>query len=146
MFTGDGMLAVFGVPLPCDPSTEAQAAVEAAFEIKDGLERLNEALIAEGAPTMRVRMGIHSGEALVGSMGSAERIEYAVIGDAVNCASRLESYDKNRHEGVLRVLLSSATLELLPQEFRDTLVLEHWGPIQVKGRDEPLDVSELKFE
>ncbi|QNI98683.1 CHASE2 domain-containing protein [Synechococcus sp. RS9902] len=145
-FTGDGMLAVFGIPLPSDPSTEAQAAVEAACEIKDGLERLNKALIAEGAPTMRVRMGIHSGEALVGSMGSAERIEYAVIGDAVNCASRLESYDKNRHEGVLRVLLSSATLELLPHEFRDTLVLEHWGPIQVKGRNEPLDVSELKFE
>ena len=145
-FTGDGMLAVFGVPLLCDPSTEAQAAIEAAFEINDGLERLNEALIAEGAPTMRVRMGIHSGEALVGSMGSPERIEYAVIGDAVNCASRLESYQKDLHEGVLRVLLSSATLELLPQAFRDKLLLNYWGQIQVKGRDEPLDVSELKFE
>ena len=94
---------------------------------------------------MRVRMGIHSGEALVGSMGSSERIEYAVIGDAVNCASRLESCEKDRHEGILRVLLSSATLDLLPKDFRDTLTLEHWGPIQVKGRDEPLDVSELKF-
>jgi len=145
-FTGDGMLAVFGVPLPGDPSAEAQAAIEAAMEIKNGLDRLNSELIAEGAPTMRVRMGIHSGEALVGSMGSAERIEYAVIGDAVNCASRLESCEKDRHEGVLRVLLSSATLDLLPKEFRDTLTLEHWGPIQVKGRDEPLDVSELKFK
>ena len=144
-FTGDGMLAVFGVPLPGDPSAEAQAAIEAAIEIKDGLERLNAELIAEGAPTMRVRMGIHSGEALVGSMGSSERIEYAVIGDAVNCASRLESCEKDRHEGILRVLLSSATLDLLPKDFRDTLTLEHWGPIQVKGRDEPLDVSELKF-
>ena len=64
----------------------------------------------------------------------------------MNCASRLESYEKDRHEGVLRVLLSSATLELLPQEFRDTLVLKYWGLIQVKGRDEPLDVCELKFE
>jgi len=145
-FTGDGMLAVFGVPLPGDPSAEAQAAVEAAIEIKDGLERLNAELSAEGAPTMRVRMGIHSGEALVGSMGSSERIEYAVIGDAVNCASRLESCEKDRHEGVLRVLLSSATLDLLPQDFRNKLTLEHWGPIQVKGRDEPLDVSELKFD
>ena len=145
-FTGDGMLAVFGVPLPGDPSAEAQAAIEAAFEIKSGLERLNADLKSEGAPTMRVRMGIHSGEALVGSMGSAERLEYAVIGDAVNCASRLESYDKNRHEGVLRVLLSSTTLELLPTEYRASLRLEYWGPVQVKGRDEPLDVSELKFK
>ena len=144
-FTGDGMLAVFGVPLPGDPSKEAQAAIEAAFQINEGLETLNKQLKVEGAPTMRVRMGIHSGEALVGSMGSAERIEYAVIGDAVNCASRLESYDKNRHEGVLRVLLSSATLELLPTEFRESLNLAYWGPIHVKGRDEPLDVSELKF-
>ena len=145
-FTGDGMLAVFGVPIPGDPSAEAQAAIEAAFEIKSGLERLNADLKSEGAPTMRVRMGIHSGEALVGSMGSAERLEYAVIGDAVNCASRLESYDKNRHEGVLRVLLSSTTLELLPTEYRATLSLDYWGPVQVKGRDEPLDVSELKFK
>ena len=144
-FTGDGMLAVFGVPLPGDPSAEAQAAIEAVFEIKVGLEKLNKELKAEGAPSMRVRMGIHSGDALVGSMGSAERIEYAVIGDAVNCASRLESYDKNRHEGILRVLVSSSTLELLKPEFRLSLSLEHWGPVQVKGRDEPLDVSELKF-
>ena len=145
-FTGDGMLAVFGVPLPGDPSAEAQAAIEAAFEIKSGLERLNAELKSEGEPTMRVRMGIHSGEALVGSMGSAERLEYAVIGDAVNCASRLESYDKNRHEGVLRVLLSSTTLELLPTEYRESLSLDYWGPGQGKGRDEPLDVSELKFK
>ena len=145
-FTGDGMLAVFGVPLLGDPSAEAQAAVEAAFQIKEGLETLNEQLKIEGTPIMRVRMGIHSGDALVGSMGSAERIEYAVIGDAVNCASRLESYDKDRHEGVLRVLLSSKTLELLPREFRESLNLNHWGPVHVKGREEPLDVSELKFD
>ena len=145
-FTGDGMLAVFGVPLPGNPSAEAQAAIEAAFEIKEGLENLNVKLQAEGTPTMRVRMGIHSGEALVGSMGSTERIEYAVIGDAVNCASRLESYDKNRHKGVLRVLISSTTLELLPTEFRQSLNLDYWGPIQVKGREEPLEVSQLKFD
>ena len=123
-FTGDGMLAVFGVPIPGDPSAEAQAALEAACEIKSGLERLNAELKSEGAPTMRIRMGIHSGEALVGSIGGAERLEYAVIGDAVNCASRLESHDKNRHEGELRVLLSSTTLELLPTEFRRSLGLE----------------------
>ena len=145
-FTGDGMLAVFGVPLENDTQAEAQAAIEAAKEIKAGLEQLNEQLAQKSEPLMRIRMGIHSGEALVGSMGSAERIEYAVIGDTVNCASRLESLEKNRHEGVLRVLLSSNTLGLLDQNFREALKLESWGEVYVKGRDEPLDVHELKMD
>ena len=145
-FTGDGMLAVFGVPLENDTQAEAQAAIEAAKEIKAGLEQLNQQLAETGDPLMRIRMGIHSGEALVGSMGSAERIEYAVIGDTVNCASRLESLEKQRHKGVLRVLLSSNTLELLNKNFRETLKLEPWGEVHVKGRDEPLDVHELRMD
>ena len=145
-FTGDGMLAVFGVPIAGNQSAEAKAALEAAIEIKAGLETLNEELRREGAPEMRIRLGIHSGEALVGSMGSQERIEYAVIGDTVNCASRLESLEKHRHSGVLRVLLSSNTLAWLPEDFRHSLRIDHWGSIVVKGRDEPLDVNELKFD
>lgn len=145
-FTGDGMLAVFGVPIAGDPPAEAKAAIQAAQEIKAGLDSLNIQLQAEGAPAMRVRMGIHSGEALVGSMGSAERIEYAVIGDAVNCASRLESLEKDVHRDVLRVLLSSTTLELLRPDFIKTLTLEKWGTIQVKGREQPLEVSELRMD
>ena len=145
-FTGDGMLAVFGVPIEGDKSAEAQAALEAAMEIKAGLERLNQELRNAGEPEMHVRLGIHSGEALVGSMGCPARIEYAVIGDTVNCASRLESLEKHRHEGVLRVLISANTLELLPDDFRRSLQLNHWGTFQVKGRDEALDVHELKMD
>ena len=145
-FTGDGMLAVFGVPVAGDQSAEAIAALEAAIEMKAGLETLNDEFRREGAPEMRIRLGIHSGEALVGSMGSQERIEYAVIGDTVNCASRLESLEKHRHSGVLRVLLSSNTLALLPENFRNSLRIDHWGPFVVKGRDEPLDVNELKLD
>jgi adenylate cyclase len=145
-FTGDGMLAVFGVPIEQDISADAQAAIEASREIKAGLEKLNSELRIEGLPEMLIRLGIHSGDALVGSMGSAERIEYAVIGDTVNCASRLESLDKSRHDGVLRVLMSSKTLELLDPEFRKDLILENWGAVQVKGRIEPLEVSELKMD
>ena len=145
-FTGDGMLAVFGVPVRQDPTAEAAAALEAAQEIQAGLEQLNAELLQEGAPEMRVRAGIHSGEALVGSMGSADRIEYAVIGDTVNCASRLESLDKQRHKGVMRVLLSSNTLDILDPTIRQQLQLESWGSVQVKGRDEPLEVSELRMD
>ena len=71
-FTGDGMLAVFGVPVRQDPTAEAAAALEAAREIQ-AAKQLNAELLQEGAPEMRVRAGIHSGEALVGSMGSADR-------------------------------------------------------------------------
>jgi len=144
-FTGDGMLAVFGVPLSQDPAEDARAALEAAQEIQRGLTELNKALAAEGAPAMRMRIGLHSGMVLAGSMGSAERLEYAVIGDTVNCASRLESLDKSRHDGVLRVLVSGQTLTLLPGSIRDSLDLDNWGLIQVKGRDEPLDVYELRM-
>ena len=144
-FTGDGMLAVFGVPIEQDIAADAQAAIEASREIQAGLETLNAEFRDEGLPEMLIRLGIHSGDALVGSMGSAERIEYAVIGDTVNCASRLESLDKHRHDGVLRVLMSSQTLALLDPQFRSSLILESWGNVQVKGRVEPLEVSELKM-
>ena len=144
-FTGDGMLAVFGVPVLQDPAAEAAAALAAAQEIQAGLEQLNAELLQQDAPPMRIRAGIHSGEALVGSMGSAERIEYAVIGDTVNCASRLESLEKHRHQGVMRVLVSQNTLDILHPKVRQQLVLEAWGSVRVKGRDKPLEVSELKM-
>ena len=145
-FTGDGMLAVFGVPLAQDPSAEAAAAIEAAKEINAGLKLLNNQLNDEGAPMMRMRIGISSGDALVGSMGSTERIEYAVIGDTVNCASRLESLQKETHVGALRVLVSEHTLALLSAEARAQLQLIQWGPMQVKGRDERITVSELRMD
>jgi adenylate cyclase len=75
-------------------------------------------------------------------MGSSERLEYAVIGDAVNCAARLESLDKQRQTNLCRVLVSSSTLDLLPKG----LPLEwlDWGELNVKGRTEPLRIWELR--
>ena len=144
-FTGDGMLAVFGAPLSEDPKADARAAIEAVIEIQTGLVKLNEELAKEGAPDNRMRIGIHSGVVLAGSMGSSERLEYAIIGDTVNCASRLESFEKSRHVGVLRVLVSSTTRELLGDELNNSLHWDEWGEIQVKGREEPLLVAELKM-
>ena len=139
------MLAVFGVPLSDDPKADARAAIEAVIEIQAGLVKLNAELAKEGAPANRMRIGIHSGVVLAGSMGSTERVEYAVIGDTVNCASRLEGFEKDRHVGVLRVLVSSSTRELLEDELNSSLHWDEWGEIQVKGREEPLLVAELKM-
>lgn len=140
-FMGDGVLAVFGAPVSQGVEADALAALQAALAIQEGIKALNETLKAEGAPGMRMRLGLHSGEVLAGSVGSSERLEYAVIGDAVNCASRLESLEKERHDNVCRVLLSSATRALLPEGLPVRWHL--WGGMQVKGRQEPLEIWEV---
>ncbi|WP_191964765.1 CHASE2 domain-containing protein [Synechococcus sp. RSCCF101] len=140
-FTGDGLLAVFGAPLSGGIARDAQAAVEAAQAIREHLRELNMDLSRQGLPTMRMRIGIHTGDVLAGSMGSRERLEYAVIGDTVNCASRLESIEKSRQGGVCRVLASSTTCRLLNDQ--EHLNWQAWGKLQVKGRSEPLDIWEL---
>jgi adenylate cyclase len=143
-FTGDGFLAVFGAPLGRGAEADAQDAIEACLAIQRSLEALNRDLAADGAPAMHMRIGVHSGDVLAGSMGSSERLEYAVIGDTVNCASRLESYEKTRQTNICRVLVSSATRDLLSPARRDALLWDYWGSLQVKGRQEPLDVWELR--
>ena len=143
-FTGDGFLALFGAPVGNGVAADAVDAIKASLAIQSGLEQLNRELAAEGYPEMRLRIGIHSGKVLAGSMGSSERFEYTVIGDTVNCAARLESLDKGRMEGLCRVLVSSESRDLLTLPERASLLWKHWGLVQVKGRQEPLDVWELK--
>ena len=140
-FTGDGMLAVFGAPISKGEAVDARDAIEAALDIQAALETLNRDLEAEGKPAMRMRIGVHSGLVLAGSMGSSERLEYAVIGDAVNCASRLESLEKERQTNICRVLVSSTTRALFDAP---DLQWQSWGPLQVKGRQEPLLIAELR--
>jgi adenylate cyclase len=143
-FTGDGFLAVFGAPVGKNAAADAVDAIKASLAIQSGLEQLNRELAAEGSPEMRLRIGIHSGNVLAGSMGSSERLEYAVIGDTVNCAARLESLEKARMDGLCRVLVSSESRDLLTLPQQGSLLWNHWGLVQVKGRQEPLDVWELK--
>lgn len=140
-FTGDGLLAVFGAPLSDGPEADALSAVEAALAIQSVVEELNEGLAERGEPAMHLRIGVHSGEVLAGSIGSSERLEYAVIGDAVNCASRLESVEKERQRNRCRVLVSAETRSLLPDDL--ALRWEGWGLVPLKGRQEPLEVWEL---
>lgn len=150
-FTGDGFLAVFGAPVGLNPAADARSAVQTVLEIQQGMDQLNAELEADGEPAMALRIGVHSGPVLAGSMGSSERLEYAVIGDTVNCASRLESIDKNRHDNLCRVLVSSATRDLLleqasaeEQQWCERLIWNDWGVLHVKGRHEPLQIWELR--
>ena len=142
-FTGDGMLAVFGAPLSKGRNQDARNAIEAAEEIQIKFKELNRKFKKEKTHKMGLRIGIHSGVVLTGSLGNTQRLEYAVMGDTVNCASRLESYEKNRQNNLVRVLVSSATRENLGSN-DNKYFWESWGALKVKGRREELIVYELK--
>ena len=142
-FTGDGMLAVFGAPLSNGKNEDAKNAINAAEEIQIKFKELNEQLKEEKTHKMRLRIGIHSGIVLTGSLGNTQRLEYAVIGDTVNCASRLESCEKNRQHNLVRVLVSSTTRQSLEND-DNKYCWESWGALKVKGRREELLVYELK--
>ena len=139
-FTGDGLLAVFGAPISQGKAVDARQAIEAALAIAHQLEELNFELNAEQAPPMRVRIGIHTGPVIAGSMGSSTRLEYTVMGDTVNCASRLESLARVPNDQVCRTLLSRQTLQQCPH---DDLIWRSVGRLQVKGRQQQVDVLEL---
>jgi len=150
-FTGDGFMAVYGAPIGLGAAGDARAALQTALEIQQGMTQLNAELEASGEPPIALRLGIHSGPVLAGSMGCSERLEYAVIGDTVNCASRLESIEKERHDNLCRVLISDETRDLLNQEVTTTdeewlrrLIWMDWGAMKVKGREEPLRIWELR--
>jgi class 3 adenylate cyclase len=130
-FMGDGMLAVFGATDPVED--HAERAVRAAQDIREALQRVN----AErpGAVPLRVGIGIHSGSLVAGCLGGGERLEFTVIGDAVNTASRLESLTKEKGVGLL---LSGETAALLGS--RELVDL---GEIVLRGRRRPLGILTL---
>jgi len=129
-FIGDAIMAFFNVPLK-DPE-HAQNAVRAALEI----ERLsNERRFGKGV-RLKTRVGVNTGIVVAGSIGSEDRLEYTVIGDAVNVAARLEQL--NKQYGT-QVLVGHNTFELA----RDDFDFERIGDIKLKGKHKPLDVYKV---
>jgi len=91
-FIGDGLMAIFGAPQPL--ARPEQNALEAAQEMIERLGEVNRELVATGEEPLRIGIGLHSGEVIVGHIGSRTRHEYTAIGDVVNVASRLEGLSK----------------------------------------------------
>jgi len=136
-FLGDAVLAVFGAPY--DDANHAERAFEAALAMQRRLEQLNQQWEhselshlwqSSGVQQLEMRIGLHSGMVVAGNMGSQIRMKYAVIGDTVNVASRLESLNK---ELGTRILLSNDTKLLLKPESQR--MLRCCGEHLVKGRD-----------
>jgi len=144
-FTGDGLLAVFGAPLDRGTQLEALAAVQAAAGIRRALAALNALLKVEGLPEMRVRVGVHTGPVLAGSVGTPERWEFGVVGDTVNCAARIEELQRNDAPSPsCRVLLSGTTLALVRETIQGPW--NFWGTLPLNGRSGAVEVWELLEE
>lgn len=128
-FIGDCIMAFWGAPL--DDPQHAQHAVAAALEMADVLQRFKQEL-GEQDSDFDVGIGIHSGPAVVGLIGSEQRREYTAIGDTVNLGSRIEGLTK----GVSRILVSRETMELCGDDFDFT---PH-GSFKVKGREKEVEL------
>lgn len=139
-FTGDGIMAVFGVPIPrmsaAEIAEDAQHAVNCALGMEKILERLNQSWMQRNLPLARMRVGIFTGPVVVGSLGGKNRLEYGVIGDSVNIASRLESCEKDRQPTNCRILIAQETLDYLQGQFE----VEAWGPLALKGKQQMVEV------
>lgn len=134
-FLGDGLMAVFGIPIPTQD--HAGNALAAAKEMCVALHEMNAVWVARGEPVFNLGIGLNSGPVLVGNIGSEERMEYTVIGEEVNLASRLESMNK---EYGTRLILSERTLACLNQDREGIVEL---GAVQVRGMVQPVKIYTL---
>jgi adenylate cyclase len=147
-FTGDGILALFGVPVPhttrAEQAGDARAAVTCALAMGRQLVELSREWRQSGLPVVSMRAGITTGEVAAGSIGSDDRFEYAVVGDVVNTAARLESYDKTLADPDelpmrCRVLIGAPTHELLEGGF----LTREIGLLEVKGKASKVAVFQV---
>ncbi len=133
-FIGDSIMAFWNAPRPV--ADHALMACRAAIACQRALHGVWEKWKDRGVPTMRTRMGIHTGEALVGNIGYAERLSYTAMGDSVNLASRLEGLNKVYDT---RILLSGSTAE----ELAGAMTLRLVDRVVVKGRSVGIAIHEL---
>ena len=147
-YFGDAIKANFGVPIPHTTEAEirqdAANAVACARAMNAQLVRLNERWGKEQLPMARMRIGIVTGEAVAGSLGSAERLKYTTMGDTVNIAARLEAFQKDEWdpapgESPCRILIAESTALSLDQQARLRLI----GEVSLKGKHQKVRVYQL---
>lgn len=133
-YQGDSIMAEFGVPVPQED--HALQACRAAVRMTGALSHLREEWAREGRPPLDARVGINTGRMLVGNLGSHRIMDYTVMGDQVNLASRLEG--ANKLYGT-RIMASEFTWEVV----KEKIVARELDRIRVKGKSEPVRVYEI---
>lgn len=133
-YIGDAVMAFWGAPL--EMKDHPLRACEAALKARRSIAELNAKWTAQGKSVFHTRMGVHTGEVIVGNMGSEQRLNYTVIGDSVNLASRLEGLNKNYKTNII---ISQETYELC-KEGVEARILDF---VVVKGRTEATMIYEL---
>jgi adenylate cyclase len=131
-FVGDAILAVFGAPVSV--GDDARRAVACAIAMQLAMEDVNETLLERGFPPLEMGIGIHTGEVIVGNIGSHVRAKYGVVGSAVNLTSRIETYTVGG-----QVLVSKETLD----SAGDEIDIRKQVDIRVKGFSEAVPVFEI---
>ena len=134
-FIGDGLLVVYGIPLSQGEEQDACQALHTAISMLERVKQLNARRHEEeDCPKIKIGIGIHTGMLTCGSVGSAQRLEYSVIGETVNLASRLESLNKEFHT---EIVLSASTYERVKNKFPG---LRPLGATPVRGFGEQVTV------
>lgn len=132
-FMGDGVMVIFGAPV--EQEDHALRAAQTALRLQEKAEGLSKRLEERYGKIVAFGIGLNSGPAVVGNIGSKERVDYTAIGDTVNLAARLESNAKPN-----QVLISEAVYERIKDEVECTKL----EPIKVKGKEKPVSVYQLE--
>ncbi len=134
-FIGDAIMAVWGTPKGSDD--DCLNAVKACLEMRKALAELNELRASRGEAPLKIGIGLHTGEAISGNIGSEERMEFTAIGDTVNMTSRIE--DSTKAFGT-DLLISDD----VAREVRGRFIIEEAGRTKVKGKTEPLVLHKVR--
>jgi adenylate cyclase len=140
-YIGDAIMAVFGVPFTHTQDTEIQQdaknAIAASLAMHQKLQQLNRELQAKKLPKIQFGIGIHTGTVVAGTVGSSRRLNYSVLGDAVNVASRLESMNKELTVNqTYNLLVTGETFKLVCESYTGILV----KTVQLRGREHQTEI------
>ena len=133
-YMGDGALVIFGEPIKDE--NHALSAIKCGIELSEKVKILREKLIKEGKPKIEIGIGINTGEVFAGNIGTDERLEYTVIGDNVNLASRIESYNQLLKTNFL---ISQYTYEYV----KNYVEVVKLSQVEIKGKSKPIDIYEI---